>query len=161
MALDIDPPRQILTHGHWTLGHRKMSKSLGNVVNPFFALDRFGQDPLRYFMIRDGRIQSDAAYDNSFVVKRYRTELAASLGNLLRRINTNRQWDLRSEIATAVELEWRTSNDKSQEHIAMLSSLPDEVAAKFKDLDPSAALERIVDALGKASRTYLSLSYDN
>ncbi|KAL8960249.1 MAG: hypothetical protein Q9183_005499, partial [Haloplaca sp. 2 TL-2023] len=64
LALDLPLPKQILTHAHWTLGHEKMSKSRGNVVNPFFALDRFGSDVMRYYLIRDGGIKDDSDYDN-------------------------------------------------------------------------------------------------
>ena len=50
MALDMPLPKKILTHAHWTLGKEKMSKSTGNVVNPFFAIDRFGVDTMRYYL---------------------------------------------------------------------------------------------------------------
>ena len=143
MALDIEPPRQILAHGHWTLGHRKMSKSVGNVVNPFFALDRFGHDGLRYYMIRDGSIRNDAAYDNAYVVKRYVTELQAAVGNLLRRINRSRFWDVRRSIKHAVAMSWQSAHPRSKEHMELLIELPAEVSFKFEGLDPSGALEKI------------------
>jgi methionyl-tRNA synthetase len=152
MALDIDLPRQILTHAHWTLGHRKMSKSLGNVVNPFFALDRFGQDPLRYFMIRDGGIQNDSAYDNSYVVKRYRTELAAVMGNLLRRINRSSHWDVREAVQAAVRSSWQSADERSQGHMDLLSGTRDRVDRRFDQLDPSGALEEIMSTVNKVRR---------
>ena len=66
MALDLPLPKQILTHAHWTLGRQKMAKSTGNVVNPFFALERFGIDAMRWYLVHDGGITDDADYDNRY-----------------------------------------------------------------------------------------------
>ena len=80
LALDISPPKQILTHAHWTLGKQKMAKSTGNVVNPFFALDRFGVDTMRYYLAHDGGIMDDADYSNDFIVARYKKGTAGGFG---------------------------------------------------------------------------------
>lgn len=60
MALDLPLPRRVLAHGHWTINHEKMSKSTGNVVNPFFAIDRFGVDPMRFYLARMGSVAEDS-----------------------------------------------------------------------------------------------------
>ncbi|KFY20247.1 hypothetical protein V491_03870, partial [Pseudogymnoascus sp. VKM F-3775] len=70
LALDLPPPKQVLTHAHWTLGHSKMAKSTGNVVNPFFAMDRFGVDAMRFYLAHDGGIADDADYSNANIVER-------------------------------------------------------------------------------------------
>jgi methionyl-tRNA synthetase len=54
-----------------------MSKSTGNVVNPFFALDRFGVDTMRYYLAHDGGIQDDADYGNEHIIERYKRDSKA------------------------------------------------------------------------------------
>lgn len=94
MALDMELPKQILTHAHWTLGHQKMAKSTGNVVNPFFALDRFGVDLMRYYLAHDGGIEHDSDYGNQLIVERYKKGLMGGLGNLFYRITKSDMWSV-------------------------------------------------------------------
>ena len=94
MALGLPVPKQFLSHAHWTMNQEKMSKSLGNVVNPFHAIERFGVDVVRYYMIRDGGYADDAAYENAFLIERYKKELQGGLGNLLSRILRTKRWSL-------------------------------------------------------------------
>lgn len=59
MALGLPLPKTILAHAHWTMGQKKMSKSLGNVVNPFLAIERYTKDGIRYFLVNKGGLESD------------------------------------------------------------------------------------------------------
>ncbi|KHN95600.1 methionyl-tRNA synthetase [Metarhizium album ARSEF 1941] len=86
MALDLPLPKQLLCHNHWTMSNRKMSKSLGNVVNPFFAMQRWDIDPLRYFLMRNGSLAKDMSYSNQLIGSIYAKELQANIGNLFYRI---------------------------------------------------------------------------
>ncbi|KID91880.1 methionyl-tRNA synthetase [Metarhizium guizhouense ARSEF 977] len=86
MALNLPLPKQLLCHNHWTMSNRKMSKSLGNVVNPFFAVQRWDIDPLRYFLMRNGSFTKDMSYSNQLIGSVYAKELQANIGNLLYRI---------------------------------------------------------------------------
>lgn len=54
MALDLPLPRNILAHAHWTMGRQKMSKSVGNVVDPFQILETYGTDSVRWYLARVG-----------------------------------------------------------------------------------------------------------
>ena len=60
MALDLEPPKKLLVHGHWLTGNVKMSKSLGNVVDPFKLIDTYGVDAVRYFLVSDGKLGRDS-----------------------------------------------------------------------------------------------------
>lgn len=61
MALDLPLPGKILAHAHWTMGNFKMSKSRGNVVNPFEALEDFSTDGIRFFLMARGGLSSDSS----------------------------------------------------------------------------------------------------
>jgi len=93
MALDLPLPKRIMTHAHWTMDQKKMSKSLGNVVNPFWAMDRFGSDVMRFFLIHHGGLVDDANYDNGYIAGRYKNDLQARLGNLVGRVVKTRMYD--------------------------------------------------------------------
>lgn len=94
MALNLPLPTNFLCHAHWTMNTQKMSKSLGNVVNPFAAMKRFGVDTVRYYMVRDGGFADDAPYENTYIVKRYKDELHNKLGGLLVRLTRSKFWNV-------------------------------------------------------------------
>ncbi|CAL9707193.1 unnamed protein product [Knipowitschia caucasica] len=78
-------PQTIHVHSHWTVGGKKMSKSLGNVVDPLDRSNLFTTDGMRYFLLRQGVPDSDCDYTDDKVVKLLNAELADSLGGLLNR----------------------------------------------------------------------------
>lgn len=145
MALELPLPRQILTHAHWTLGRAKMSKSRGNVVNPFFALERFGVDTMRYYLAHDGGLKDDASYDNSHIIERYKKGLQSGLGNLLSRVVRGKKgWSVRR----AVERGTINEDDPSAvERHKRFEELPDKVAQSMEQLDPGAALHLIMNGV--------------
>lgn len=151
MALDLEPPRQILTHAHWTLGHQKMAKSTGNVVNPFFALDRFGVDVMRYYLAHDGGISQDSDYGNRFIVERYKKGLQGGLGNLVSRVTRPKIWSVRKSVEAASVGALREPDESTTKQINMLESLPEKVSLKMKQLNPGAALQIIMDAVYEVS----------
>ncbi|MCJ1247445.1 methionyl-tRNA synthetase [Trapelia coarctata] len=152
MALDIPLPRQILTHAHWTLGREKMSKSIGNVVNPFFALDRFGVDPLRYYLIHDGGIRDDSDYENSHIIERYRKGLKGGLGNLASRILRGKNWNVREAVLSATAGEVPADSRVIVDHCNLLVKLPSKVTMRMESLDPGAALQDIMSAVSQTNK---------
>ena len=77
--------KKIVVHGHWVVGGSKMSKSLGNVVNPLEIKDRISVDGLRYFLLREMSFREDANFTEELALSRYHGELANNLGNLINR----------------------------------------------------------------------------
>ncbi len=85
-ACDIPLPRHILVHGFWLKSGEKVSKSLGNVVNPLDYIEQFGPDPFRYFVLREMTVGQDADFSHERYMSRYSGELSNDLGNLLSRV---------------------------------------------------------------------------
>jgi methionyl-tRNA synthetase len=80
-----DQMPQLLVHGWWNLGGAKMSKSAGNVIDPFVLADKYGAEALRYYLMSDIATGQDADFSEARLVERYNADLANSLGNLLNR----------------------------------------------------------------------------
>ena len=85
-ALGVEQPRTVFAHGWWLFGEAKMSKSLGNVVNPMDMMDRFGVDAFRYFLMAEMIPGQDASFTEDAFIRRYNADLANDLGNLLNRV---------------------------------------------------------------------------
>lgn len=152
MALNINPPKQILTHAHWTLGHQKMAKSTGNVVNPFFAIDRFGVDLMRYYLAHDGGISDDSDYGNHLIVERYKKGLQGGLGNLVSRVTRSKLWSVREAVKSGTSGILLEPDAAAEARIQELKALRPLVNAKMKELDPGAALKNIMNAVYEANK---------
>jgi methionyl-tRNA synthetase len=85
MAADIEVPEKVGIHGYLLLGEHKMSKSLGNVIEPFQVADVYGADALRYYVLREVSFGSDGEVSPEGFETRYTTELANEYGNLASR----------------------------------------------------------------------------
>jgi methionyl-tRNA synthetase len=85
MAADLPPPRRVFAHGWWTNEGQKISKSLGNVIDPVTLVEEFGLDPVRYFLLREVPFGQDGDFSRKALVNRLNGELADALGNLANR----------------------------------------------------------------------------
>jgi methionyl-tRNA synthetase len=85
-AMGVEMPQSIFAHGWWLTGRTKMSKSLGNVVNPMEMIDSYGVDAFRYFLIAEMTLGQDASFTEEAFVKRYNSDLANDLGNVTSRV---------------------------------------------------------------------------
>ena len=85
MALDLPLPKRVFGHGWLLMNGGKMSKSVGNVVNPVILCDRYGVDAIRYFLLREIPFGNDGMFTNEALITRINSDLANDLGNLLSR----------------------------------------------------------------------------
>ncbi|KAF3770901.1 hypothetical protein M406DRAFT_344381 [Cryphonectria parasitica EP155] len=160
LAVDIPPPKKLLSHAHWTMSGKKMSKSLGNVVNPFHALDRFGVDAMRFFMIHDGGIENDADYSNDLIVERYKKMLQGTIGNLLSRVTRAKAWNVRESILAGpiltADIHMSRFNARHAELFraqeAMLSELHERMQTLMEKPNPRLALMHLMQVAMEANR---------
>ena len=85
MAAGLPLPKVIATHGFFTIDGQKMSKSLGNVIDPFELIERYDPEVIRYFMLRELQSSDDGDFSYKNLETRYVTDLANGLGNLVQR----------------------------------------------------------------------------
>jgi methionyl-tRNA synthetase len=144
MAAELPLPEHVFVHG-FLLGAdgRKMSKSLGNVLDPFEVMEEFGTDALRFYLMRDVPFGSDGAVGMDAVRSRYDAELANEYGNLASRTLAMVQ-RYRDGVVPAV------SRDPALD--ADLEGLPEEVAALMDRAEPTQALDRIWQRVRRLNR---------
>ncbi len=85
MAAGLELPERIFVHGYLLMDGEKMSKSLGNVLDPFEVIERFGADALRFYLLRDVPFGQDGSVSTEAFEQRYASELANDFGNLASR----------------------------------------------------------------------------
>jgi methionyl-tRNA synthetase len=144
MAADLPLPQHVFVHG-FLLGAdgRKMSKSLGNVLDPFDVMDQFGTDALRFYLMRDVPFGSDGAVGMEAVRARYESELANEYGNLASRTIAMVQ-RYRDGVIPPVATDGELARD--------FELLPAEVSAVLDRADPTRALDLIWDRVRRLNR---------
>ncbi|MDF2964792.1 MAG: methionyl-tRNA synthetase [Rickettsiaceae bacterium] len=85
MAAGLEVPKSIMAHGWWTNEGQKISKSVGNVIDPFKLIEEFGLDQTRYFLMREVIFGNDGNYARANMINRINSELANNIGNLVQR----------------------------------------------------------------------------
>jgi methionyl-tRNA synthetase len=143
MAADLPLPEHVFVHGYLLLDGEKMSKSLGNVLDPFVIIEKFGADALRYYVFRDVSFGSDGNVSTVAFEDRYENELANDYGNLASR-TLAMIGRYRDGAVPAAELDPEVTKD--------FDGLPDEVAALIDRAELTQALDRIWQRVRRLNR---------
>jgi methionyl-tRNA synthetase len=86
MAAGLEPQKRVFAHGWWTNEGQKISKSLGNIIDPLHLVDNYGLDPVRYFLMREVPFGNDGDFSHASMVHRMNSDLANDFGNLAQRV---------------------------------------------------------------------------
>ncbi|XP_059609929.1 methionine--tRNA ligase, mitochondrial [Phlebotomus argentipes] len=134
IANDLEPPRSLFVHSHWTVDDQKMSKSRGNVVDPMERASVYTSEGLRYFLLREGVAHSDGNYSDVKIFRYLNAELADTLGNLLSRccaksLNPQQIWPA----FDAEILEELLKIDATKKLIECLEALPEKCFSHYQE----------------------------
>jgi methionyl-tRNA synthetase len=149
MSAGIELPRRVFAHGHLLNRGAKMSKSVGNVVDPIALIDRFGVDAVRYFLLREVPFGQDGSYSDEAIITRINTDLANEFGNLAQRSLSMVAKNLDGVVPEPVAL-----GDEDRELLAAADALLDRVRAHFDVPAMHLALEAIWLVLGAANKYF-------
>ena len=151
MSIGLELPNTIFAHGWWLMSESKMSKSLGNVVNPIDLIDEYGVDPVRYYLMREMVLGQDSNFTIESFKNRYNSDLANDFGNLLSRVSTlmKKNYDGKiPELSTLLNAELKI---KSSSKI-----LIDNVKNKMDSMRINEAIEEIMGFIRSVNK-YLEI----
>ncbi|GLE05127.1 hypothetical protein PINS_up014115 [Pythium insidiosum] len=152
MAAGLPLPKKIVAHAHWTVDNVKMSKSLGNVVDPAKMMETYGADFVRYFLLREGVLNDDGDFSTTMLEERVNSELADTLGNLVSR-STAKAFLKTGELPPRP----RSREDLREDDQALVdrgNALASEVTRLFETPDFSAGIREIVFFLHEVNRYF-------
>ena len=149
MSAGIELPRRVFAHGHLLNSGEKMSKSIGNVVDPIALIEEFGLDQLRYFLLREVPFGQDGSYSEEAVIGRINADLANEFGNL-----AQRSLSMVNKNLDGVVPEPGAFIDADRELLALADELLPKVRAHFEVPAMHLALEAIWSVLGAANRYF-------
>ena len=152
MALGEPLPKKVYGHGWLLLGGDKMSKSKGNVVDPYILAGRYGVDAIRYYLLREIPFGSDGSYTNEEFIGLINKDLCNDLGNLARRTLAMSRQYFGGKVTDKGE-----NGEGDEEFIAAINSLRARTDEAIDKINPSKALEEIFAVIDKANK-YIDLT---
>uniref|UniRef100_A0A182QE22 Methionine--tRNA ligase, mitochondrial n=1 Tax=Anopheles farauti TaxID=69004 RepID=A0A182QE22_9DIPT len=157
IAANIEPPRQLLVHSHWTVDNQKMSKSKQNVVDPNERAELYSCEGLRYFLLREGVAHSDGNYSDTKVLRILNSELADTLGNLLSRccgkaLNAGSIFPAVDEDA----FEALQNIDATKRMLEVLEEMPDKTLNHYRNYNFYLVVDTVVHLLHTANNFFES-----
>jgi methionyl-tRNA synthetase len=154
LSANLPLPTDIVVHGYFTIGGQKMSKSLGNVIDPLEVTEKFGADAMRYYVLREMNPFADGDFTVEKLAGRYRSDLGNDLGNLL-----NRAISMIGRYRDGVipNSSWSDAGELENELAEALGVASAKAEMAMEAYDPQAALLAIWEAISTAN-TYVEQS---
>jgi methionyl-tRNA synthetase len=138
-AAGVEPPLRVFAHGWWTIEGQKMSKSLGNAIDPLALIEEYGLDPLRYFLLREVPFGQDGDFQKKALVGRLNGELADGLGNLAQRTLSLIQRNCEGRLPPVAE-----AAEADEALLEAIAALPGVVARHLDAQEFHLALEAVM-----------------
>ena len=152
MAAGLEPPKRVFAHGWWTKDGEKMSKSLGNVIEPNELLDKYGVDYVRYFLTSEIHFGNDGDFSHDLFAAKINAELANDLGNLVQRVTTFVQKQCDGKIPTPKVL---TEDDKALLNEAKKTAAEIQVQLESQNLK---SICDLIIGLAKSGNKYIDVN---
>jgi methionyl-tRNA synthetase len=147
LAAGLAPPRRVFAHGWWTNEGQKISKSLGNVIDPLQLIEEYGLDQTRYFLLREVPFGNDGDFSHSAMISRMNRDLANDYGNLVQRVLALVQRNCAGRLPEPGDL-----TDGDHDLLEAAERILDEVRKAMAGQALSRALEAIFELVGTANR---------
>ena len=149
LAAGLRPPKRVFAHGWWTIEGEKMSKSLGNALDPYELIDTYGLDQLRYFLLREVPFGNDGDFSRTAMINRINSDLANDYGNLCQRVLSMIQKNCGGEAPRPLPVE------EHEDDLALhreVEALLGRVREHMERQALHKALEAVFDVVGLANR---------
>ena len=147
MSAELPLPNGIFAHGWWLSGESKMSKSVGNVVDPLGLIKEYGVDPVRYYLMREMVLGNDANFTMESFIKRYNSDLANDFGNLLSRV-TNLLTKFFESKTPKFEDDSKEGNSIKNNGIELINN----VSTKIEEMKVNEAIEIILQFIRSVNK---------